>query len=77
MLNAHLKKAVESLFYVFIFMNTVRASMSMVHINPLVTIKVFSSFFYLKVKKKIHLGVKKANLKFCLDILVHHEDIRV
>ncbi len=30
-----------------------------------------------KVKKKIHLVVKKANLKFCLDILVHHEDIRV
>ncbi len=47
------------------------------YINPLVTIKVFSSFFYWKVKKKIHLGVKKANLKFCLDILVHHEDIRV
>jgi hypothetical protein len=46
-------------------------------LNPLVTKKDFSSFFYWKVKKKIHLGVKKANLKFFLDILVHHEDIRV
>ncbi len=46
-------------------------------INPLVTIKFFSSFFYWKVKKKIHVGVKKANLKFYLDIFVYHEDIRV
>ncbi len=43
---------------------------------PLVTITFFSWFFLWKVTRKIHLGMKKQNLKFYFDIFIRHKYTR-
>ncbi len=53
----------------------VKRNLSQYRINPLVTISFFLDS--LKVRKKIHLGVQKVNIKFYLDILIQHKDIEV
>jgi hypothetical protein len=42
-----------------------------------VTIVLFSLFLEKIVREKMHLGVKKPNPNFFLDIFLHHKDIQV